>query len=499
MRTVCVFFVLMLPVWAFSQTYKVSELKFDNFKAYEQYDISLESIRAVLLNFSKKNPQFEQSGLFILAAELSELYRAKGLAFHRVEVVLGRPVRLVLVPGIMASIDVRGNQRYKDEQIEPFFDDLFGRLVDNKTLQTAMARMNSLPGLEGFAFLSFGQSPGEAVLNVSASKESWGQVSTRLNNFGSSSTGDYRLNSQLTLNNPLKLSEQWRIGGSVSDAYENWGANLAVDFHGKGLGITTLSGQFQNMALVQDFDLLNMSGWQASGQLSYKRTPTQTLKKTANWQVSAGFLQQSLANDSNITSLDIALQDIPVRVDLSGDFAGNKTYLGYQTSVGAGYLLQHESSIELPNDYWAAAQFDLSFAQSITGGVLQKGVDLKSRLQGQYALDALPSHRRFGLSGSNKLGAYQPGAYTADTGLFNETSLTLLNLELGWFQTVWQGIGQAGWGQTGDSTTDWLFNVGGSIDIDVGPLNTQVKAFSDENFESLKVLFEVTLDWPKGR
>jgi hemolysin activation/secretion protein len=498
MRTVCVFFALFLPLVVQAQSYRVSQVKFDGFKAYEKYDIDLESIRSVLLAFSKKNPSFEQNGLFVLAAELAEVYRSKGLAFHRVDVVLGNPVRLVLVPGVMSSIDVRGNTRYKSSQITPFFENLTGRLVDNRTLQTAMTRMNSMPGLNGFAFLSFGQKPGEAVLNVSANQESWGQLSTRVNNYGSVSTGDYRLASQLTLNNPLKLGDQWRVGGTVSDATENWSANAAVDVHKGGKSIYTLSGQYQNMALAQDFELLNMSGWQANGYVGYKMVPLQRLNSTLSWDVNVGYLQQAIRNDSNISYFDIAIQEIPAHIGFEGSWAKSKTYLGYGLKAGAGYFLAYSAPTELDDSYWAAVNPELSLAQSITGGALQQGMDWKTKIQAQYAVNDLPSHRRFSLSGNSKVASYAAGAFTGDTAVFVDSTLTLLNLNLGWFQTVIQGAAQAGWGTTNEIETEVIVSAGGIIDLNIGPLDTQLKVFSNEDFQEYNIWFEVTLNWPKG-
>jgi hemolysin activation/secretion protein len=358
--------------------------------------------------------------------------------------------------------------------------------------------MNSLPGLEGFAFLSFGQNPGDAVLNVSASQESWGQLDTRINNFGSISTGEYRLASQLTLNNPLKYSEQWRIGGTISDETENWSANTAVDFHRSGKHIYTVSGQFQHIALGQELSLLDMSGWQASGTIGYRTVPIQRLNRTFELDLKLGYIQQDLTNDANVSFFDVSLQDIPLHIGIQGDFAGNKSFLGYELNTDVGYLLSYQATTELEDNYWASVNSKVSFAQSLTGGVLQQGMDFKTQLQGQYGLTPLPSHRRFVLSGPSKVASYSPGAFTADTGVFLESSLTLLNVRLGWFQTVVQGVGQAGWGITNDTETDLRFGAGGVVDFNLGPINSQVKVFSNETFNDMNVWFEVALNWPKG-
>lgn len=498
MRTVSLFFLMYFSMSVFAETYKVSQIKFQNFRAYENYEIGIDDIQRILKSFSAQNPTFEQSGLFVLAAQLAEVYRSKGLSFHRVEVQLGDPTRLVLVPGVIALVDVRGNSLYNSKQLLPFFESIKGKLVDDATLQESMARMNTLPGLQGFAFLSFGQKPGQAVLNVSASQESWGQFSTRINNYGTQSTGDYRVLGQLTLNNPLKLSEQWQLGASISDATANWSSNISVDFHQKGNSIWSMRGLYQQMALEQDLAVLNLEGWQGSGQFGYQTTVVQKINKTLTVKANSGYMQQSLENEALGDLFNINLQDVYFNAGVEGDFSANKTYLGYKFSADSGWLMDYNAPVQLDEDYWALLKSQFSLAQSITGIGIQNGIDLKLKLGGQYALTTLPSHRRYSLSGQSKLGAYKGGVYTADTAIFGEAGLTLLNLTIGPVHVVFQGVGQVGWGQIGSTDLTDLYTVGSSFDVYVGPISGQVKAFSNLDFSDYVIWFETSIVWPSG-
>ncbi len=492
-------FTFLLSCLAFSQTYKVSQLKFENFKTYEQYDIELDTVRAVLLQFSQEYPSFEQSGLFVLAGRLASLYHDRGLVFHRVEVKLGNPTRLVLVPGIMSAVDIRGNRRYRTEQLSPFFDDLFGTLVDSQSMQNAMLQMNALPGVNGFAYLSFGSAPGDAVMNVSVNEERWGQLSTRINNHGAETTGEYRLVSQLTLNNPLHLSEQWRLSGSVNDQLENWSAGLGVDFYRGARHRFSLNTSLQHLAVSQSLSLLDMSGWQGSAELGYRYQPSQRFNQTFVLEPAIGFVQQSLTNAANIDALDIAFQDIPVDLKISGDRASAKQFLGYELTGSGGWLLSYQAPLLLEESYWARLQPAISYALSVTGGALQRGIDIKSQISGQYALTELPSHRRFALTGPTKVASRLPGQGSYDTGLFAELGLSLFNVQWGPLHSAFQVNSQVGWGMTGESQSDALVGLGGILDVDIGPVKTQNKLFTDESFSSLVWWFDVTLDWPKGK
>ena len=498
-RVVGFFFGLLLCSLSFGQSYRVSELKFENFKTYDQYGISLETVRGVLLAFGKANPTFEQSGLFKLAGNLAKVYHDQGLVFHRVEVVLGSPTRLVLVPGVMAGVDIRNNQRYRTEQLAPFFDDQFGKLVDSNVMQAAMLQMNALPGLEGFAYLSFGSFPGDAVMNINVSQESWGQLTTRLNNYGSAATGEYRLNTQLTLNNPLHLSEQWRLGASLSDEYENWSATAAVDFYRGARHRFGLATAFQHLALTQSFALLDMTGWQGSADLTYQFSPSTRYSRTFAIELGVGYLQQQLSNTANISGLDIALMDVPASLAVTGNFATSKQYLGYGATLKGGWLADYQAPVLLTDDYWAVIQPELSFARSFTGGSLQRGIDFKTRMVGQYALTPLPSHRRFALTGPTKVASYPVGGQSQDSAVMAEAGLSLFNFTLGPVQSALQSLGQVGWGQTGDHQSDLLTGIGAVLDINVGPFKTQNKVFTDETFNRFTWWFEVTLDWPKGQ
>lgn len=502
MRTLCVsvvFFTGLLAQLASAQDYRVSQLKYDNFKTYDTYNISVDDIRAVLIDFTKESPVFDESGLFILAARLAEIYRAKGLAFHRVEVVKGNPTRLVLVPGRVSDIDIRGNERYSDKQLSRYFSELKGQLVDSQTISAAMTRLNKLPGLQGFSFLSYGTGSGDAVLNVNIAKESWGEVTTEANNHGTASTGDYRVNSQLTLNNPLKLKDQWRVGGTLNENLDNWSSNLAVDIHARNGLIWGLNGTYQAMALTEEFELLNLSGWQATANASVSGSPVQNLRSTVSWSIDAGFLTQSLDNEANIEFFDVAVEDAYGSFSLSADLAGNRQFFGVQLETKAGYLLKNESLVALDDDTWVLNQGELSFARSITRSVLQQGIDATLAVKGQYAWQPLPSHRRFGLAGPGKLGAFDNGSISHDTAILGELGLRLLNFQTGPIQWVVQAQGASGWGQTNDVETDLLNSLGGELDIFLGPASVEVKAFTDETFEPLQIWFSVALTWPKGR
>ena len=140
----------------------------------------------------------------------------------------------------------------------------------------------------------------------------------------------------------------------------------------------------------------------------------------------------------------------------------------------------------------------MSFARTITGGALQRGIDFKSRIVGQYAVNALPSHRRFSLSGPSKVASLPAGSQAQDNAAFAESSLSLFNVQFGPVQSALQGVGQVGWGKTGDEQTDLLMSFGAILDLNVGPVKTQNKVFTDERFKQFTWWFEVTLDWPKG-
>lgn len=498
MRTTTLFFLILFPMLSAAQTYRVSQLSFEGFKAYPDYGIAGEDIRQVITQFATESPVVEQSALFVLAAQLAEVYRSKGLVFHRVEVVLQAPTKLVLVPGVVSAVDIRGAERYRTRQLNPYFDDLFGRLVDNTSLQEAMLQMNAMPGVSGFAFLSFGALPGDAVVNVSVDDSDWGRLSTQINNYGASSTGAYRLTSQLTLNNPFRVGEQWRINGSVTDQYENWSAGVGVDVYRGARHRYTLNSAVQHIAVAQEFSLLDMSGWQGTVDVGYRFSPSRQYSRTFAVSLQAGTLYQKLENQAGITALDVDLIDFPVAIKLSGDFASVKQFLGYESSLNSGFLYQYQAPVELDEAYWVSYQSSLSLAQSITGASLQQGIDLKAQLSGQYALTELPSHRRFSLAGANKLASLASGTLSVDTGVFAEVSTSLFNVQLGPVRSALQLGAQGAYGQTSEESTDILTAFGATLDLAVGPFSTQNKWYTDDTFEQWQWWFELTLDWPKG-
>ena len=492
------FIFLLIPIYSNANTYLVSEIKFQGFKSYDQYDIKKEDIKKIILDFSSQHPTVDKGGLYELAGLLAQLYQNKGLVFHRVHVFESPPATIRLITGVMSKVHVRNNKLYNDKQLLSIFNPLIGQLVDSKTMTQAVLKMNALPGFEGFAYLSVGKKAGEAQLNVSATDENWGHLSTRLSNYGSNSTGLYRINSQLTLNNIFKLKEHWQFGVGLSDELENWSSNGSVSFNTSKNREWVLSANYQNIVLAQDFSLLDMSGTQANVSIGFSQSWFGKNNRSKTFNSSLGYITQQLTNKNGITGLDITVEDVPLYLSFELEKASTKRYSNFKIASHSGWLFEHQSPISLNEEVWSAVNSNYSFVQSIFGLGIQKGIDFNLNIKGQYALTDLPSHRRFALSGRNKVASIDSGLVSADSAWFVQSAVKYFDLDFWKIDTVFELQAQIGQGVSQDVQSEQVVGLGVVMDFNIGSFKTKTKWFTDEKFEKSKLWFELSYDFPGG-
>jgi len=259
-----------------------------------------------------------------------------------------------------------------------------------------------------------------------------------------------------------------------------------------------LSGNYQNLALEQDFSLFNMGGTQANGLVQFKQSWLGENNRSTVLNASAGYLIQKLDNEVGISALDITVEDVPVNVSVDFKKPSIKRYSNLSFTTQAGWLMKYESPVPLENEFWFALKSNYSFVQSFTGAGIQTGIDFNLNVSGQYALTDLPSHRRFSLSGPNKVASLDSGILSSDSAWFVESSLKYFDINFWKINTVFELQAQIAQGKTQGAITDQVIGLGSVLDLNIGPFSSKTKVFTDENFTSPKIWFEIALQWPGG-
>lgn len=180
---------------------------------------SAEQLQSVLREFGGRRLSLAE--VYAAADRVTDWYVAHGYTLAAAAVPpqqLGAgPVRLQLIEGKVGAVKLEGTRRYRADTLNAYLDPVSAdKVYHGPTLEQSLLRLNQLPGLSTRARLRPGARYGENDVVVVASEDAYA-FSTTLDNYGRESTGEFRLSASGDLNNPLRLGDQLRLSGTVSE------------------------------------------------------------------------------------------------------------------------------------------------------------------------------------------------------------------------------------------------------------------------------------------
>ena len=149
-----------------------------------------------------------------VADQITDYYRQRGFvlakAFIPEQQVRDGVVTITLLLGNLGEVHLENNRRYSTQTVEKIFRDALGQPVNSRAIEEKLFYVNDLPGLNVQGFFSPGGQVGDTRLNMVVREEPY-QVNVRTDNHGSDVTGEYRIYSDLLLNNPLKFGDRLHL------------------------------------------------------------------------------------------------------------------------------------------------------------------------------------------------------------------------------------------------------------------------------------------------
>ena len=163
--------------------------------------------------------------LSALVDDINALYQQAGYTFTRAVIeaqeITDQTIKLRIVSGNLAVIDVRNNQLYSVSQIEQVFSASLNKIIYKPDIEQQLMLLNDYPGLQSFAYFSRGRKLGQSNLNIKVEKENAFHAAIQLDNYGSESTGENRLTGQMSWNNLAGLADQLSVALMMSDQIED--------------------------------------------------------------------------------------------------------------------------------------------------------------------------------------------------------------------------------------------------------------------------------------
>ncbi|MBN8429906.1 ShlB/FhaC/HecB family hemolysin secretion/activation protein [Microbulbifer salipaludis] len=399
-------------------------------------NLGARELRKLINTLERQNAQRGLSYVDLedIAAELTRFYRQQGLFLAQVQIpaqeVQGGVVTFSVQEGVLGQVAVHDNQKYSATQLADAFSSQQGKLVNHDSIEESLYLLNDLPALNVAGYFSPGDNPGETRLNLKVRDESGWRLVTRMDNHGSTFTGDNRIFTAVDWFNPLGIGDELTVGylksSGIDEFDSGFGSNLGQLKYSLPLLSTRtriqLSADYNkfkihNSANEDDFiNLLELEGinenyglsvdhkFRRSRDFNITGTVTVTDKKS-----------EMMAATPILERWDQALGgEAGIYVDhLSGGGIPMLNVINAKIQYGELNSYTGDTSLETDSEFqkFAAETSSLLFLpMPLTD--LQSRLVVKSRWQ--YSDNTLPSFEQLSLGGANGVRAFDVRDFSAD-------------------------------------------------------------------------------------
>lgn len=340
-----------------------------------------------------------------IADTLTAAYRKAGFLVARAyipqqKIGPDKTVEIRVAEGRIGKITVEGNHRYNRRLLSGAATALQGQVLRQQDLQSALLRIDDLPGVTATTVLKPGTTEGETDIVLQAHEDKPLQFSLGASNYGNETIGRYTGQLGIDWNNPLGLGDHLGVNAAYAlDPTSSWQGAIdyaipiiAVDGLSVSAGYTRsrisldsgvfaalhLQGPSQQAELGLDWVFADTPSWRAQGWLHFVHESSRI---------------EGLDTLLSKQEFDVAEAGLNVRQVSMAQHAIDALQLSVRQS------LQDNSS---PADYLYPEHSRKFTIERLGFSRLQGLTDtqrLQLRLDGQYTNDALTPLEQFSLGG----------------------------------------------------------------------------------------------------
>lgn len=404
-----------------------------------------EGLAALVAGYVGKELTFAE--LNDATAKITTAYRGKGYFLTSATippqtVKADKPILIKIVEGVLEGIRLETNPhetRTPHSLIQRYIDRVStGKPASEKPLTDMVMRINELPGINSRLVLEPGSQGGttKALMEVREGKPY--SVSVDTDNYGTYSTGYYRVGSTLELYSPFHLGDQFTLRAQTSSSGDIQTAQTGYSVPVSGSGTRAGFGySFVNYELGRSFQSLNAKGTANDFNLTLAQPLIRSRHLSLNGVLGA---EAKLLDDRvDSSSLDNKRHTISGQVGINGVEMDNWWGLTGSTSFALNYTggsVAFDDSAAYTDDQSASGlhtsggyhklAMNLARNQSI-----YKAVSLYTGANGQWASTNLDSAEQFSLGGPNGVRAFPVSEASCDSGLVYTAELRYLIGSLG--------------------------------------------------------------------
>ena len=393
--------------------------------------VDREDIVRLILNINKWEQQhgwitIEQ--LDRIAVAVTEYYRERGFilatAFIPEQEVSDGVIRLSVLEGRLGSVTVSNNDVFDAETIRAAFRGELGEAVTEDRIESALRRINELPGVRVRGSFSPGQNVGETSLNLGVLDETSWNSSVLMDNHGSETTGELRIFATTEWLNVRGKGHRILVGalrseGPDSSLYGLIEYEMPITKDGRGrLKASISTNQFSVGASQTIPEIVG-----ETDNFSIVGTYQFLLSRTLNLKVQASYTYKDVLFDvGNVSSLSTD-QQIGVY-----SIAANYTQLWDSQQL----LLSGRFAVEQGNIFGGQAQQQSTdFTKTLVNlNVLKRfsfpnwltknrsSINFVVKSNAQYAEQFLSSVEQFSLGGPTAVRAFTVSDVSVDSGIY---------------------------------------------------------------------------------
>ncbi|WP_086929469.1 ShlB/FhaC/HecB family hemolysin secretion/activation protein [Agarilytica rhodophyticola] len=358
---------------------------------------------------------------------ISNFYRERGFilakAFIPEQKVRDGVVNLTLLLGELGEVKAENNKRYKARTLEGVFDDVLYKPVTTEVIEEGLYLLNDLPGLSVQGYFEPGQQVGDTRLHLNVQAEKMFSGNIRLDNHGSTSTGENRAYADFFISNPFGWADQIQIGvlnsfdpGDTTYGLFNYDSYILGPRWRISAGIS--SNDFISTSIISG-SILESTGESLVRDISLGYFFKRNRKTNLSIDVSYSSIDTELAI-SGFQQPDTTVNN--ARLAFNFDVLNEKKRALHVGSIGIVHSNSTEDfiiedGVEDIKDDFLFLTFDYSILKFIPFPFTKKDTRLLVELNAQYSGERQQTINQFALTGPTRARGFNVNRFFSDDGV----------------------------------------------------------------------------------
>lgn len=375
-------------------------------------------------------------------SQITQEYRNRGYFLARAtlpsqSIKNGQPIKIEILEGILEKINLKTvppETRVPSRLLELYRTQIkIGKPVNIDELSKTAMLLNELPALRSRVVLEPGKELGSTIATLEVAEDKPYSLSLFTDNYGSYSTGYYRVGAGLELYSPFKLGDRLALSGqsSTSGDTQSVGANWSVPIFSAGTRVVVdYSGVRYNLG--RSFESLGAKG-EAHG---FNLAIVAPLVRRTNLYLNASIAGDGKLLNDQITSFDYNNK----RHLISGQaainlYAADSLFIAGYTSFSATYtggVLGFDTASAKGNDQNSSTGLHTEglyhkiFGSFYRTQTIYGDLSLLAGAKGQWSDKNIDSAEQLSIGGPTAVRAYPIGEASADRGVVTTVELRYL-------------------------------------------------------------------------